>query len=251
MKPLAHQNLYELLEVARDAPEAAIIRAWERAEALYGPGSLATYTLVSPDEAALLGRRLEEALAVLLDPVKRRAYDASLGLPPGGPPPVEPPRAPTAPSWSSARDKAASPAPPPRPPGAPQDPLRSAPAGAPILLTRVAGEETGAWEVSSQPLFTPAPLPLPPSSAPPRRVALVDESGHFHGEQLRRAREACGLSLESMCARTRIPRHHLESLEADQRDRLPAPVYLRGYLKAIARELRLDGEKVVRSYLGM
>ena len=89
------------------------MRAWERVEALYGPGSLATYTLISPEDAALMEHRLDEALTVLLDPNARRAYDERLAAdsPPPRPsgarpvmrvvrtpfrlPPVIPPRAST------------------------------------------------------------------------------------------------------------------------------------------------------------
>jgi cytoskeletal protein RodZ len=46
-----------------------------------------------------------------------------------------------------------------------------------------------------------------------------------------------------------VTRHHIENIEADRFDVLPAAVYLRGILLSIARELRLDGQKVARSYL--
>jgi cytoskeletal protein RodZ len=46
-----------------------------------------------------------------------------------------------------------------------------------------------------------------------------------------------------------VTRHHLENIEADRFGALPAPVYLRGILMSLARELRLDGQKVARSYL--
>ncbi|MFT3916244.1 MAG: helix-turn-helix domain-containing protein [Anaeromyxobacteraceae bacterium] len=46
-----------------------------------------------------------------------------------------------------------------------------------------------------------------------------------------------------------MTRHHLENIEADRFSALPAPVYLRGILFGLARELRLDGQRVARSYL--
>ena len=63
MKPLAQQTLYELLEISPDAPTGEIDAAYARARALYGPDSIATYTLLAPDEAELLRARLEEARA--------------------------------------------------------------------------------------------------------------------------------------------------------------------------------------------
>jgi cytoskeletal protein RodZ len=66
---------------------------------------------------------------------------------------------------------------------------------------------------------------------------------------LRRAREAHGITIAQLCERTKILRSHMENVEADRYEKLPAPVYLRGILMALAKELRLDGQRVARSYL--
>lgn len=60
------------------------------------------------------------------------------------------------------------------------------------------------------------------------------------GEQLRAAREGKGLSLEDVASQTRIPRRHLESLEAGQWDNLPAPTYTMGFAKSYASAVGLD-----------
>ncbi len=60
------------------------------------------------------------------------------------------------------------------------------------------------------------------------------------GEQLRAAREAQGISLEDVASRTRIPTRHLESLEASEWSRLPAPTYTIGFAKSYAGVLGLD-----------
>jgi cytoskeletal protein RodZ len=66
---------------------------------------------------------------------------------------------------------------------------------------------------------------------------------------IRRVRESRGLSLQQLAERTRVTRHHLENIELDRFTALPAPVYLRGIIMSLARELRLDGQKVARAYL--
>ena len=66
---------------------------------------------------------------------------------------------------------------------------------------------------------------------------------------LRRVRESRGVTVQQLAERTRVTRHHLENIEQDRFAALPAPVYLRGIIMSLARELRLDGQKVARSYL--
>jgi cytoskeletal protein RodZ len=58
-----------------------------------------------------------------------------------------------------------------------------------------------------------------------------------------------GLTLLQLGERTRIGVKHLENVEADRYDALPAAVYLRGILMSVARELGLDGLRVSKSYL--
>ena len=77
----------------------------------------------------------------------------------------------------------------------------------------------------------------------------IPADAEFNGELLRRVRESYGLSLQQVAERTRITRIHLENVEADRYDRLPATVYLRGILVNLARELRLDPARVSKTYL--
>jgi hypothetical protein len=273
VKPLAEQTLYELLEVPADASESEIVQAWERMQAVYGPGSLATYTLMAPDEAALLGERLEEARTVLLDPAARHDYDARLS---GTSPSVSPPPARLA-TVTRLPGTVAAPIAAAAPPLASEQLSLLHEAAVIVLRQEVAPEQTAirleavapvsppfaavaAPPEPPPPSAPPAPVAAPPASAPPRhagrprgdapeRELFVPEGARYTGEVLRRAREARGLTVEQVCARTKILRQHVENLEADRHDRLPAPVYLRGILMALARELRLDGQKVARSYV--
>lgn len=324
MKSVAEQTLYEILEVRCDAPESEIVKAWERAELLYGPASLTTYTLISPDEAALLSERLEEALNVLLDPVERQRYDMQLcgksarraghadaaaaktplevvALPPVIPPLVRPhvaklpdelllpAVAESAPVvLTIAKVAESGPAEEPREistavepahgalscgagDGSGEDDRASIPTAAAILLSAIAvapprpipfataahvsppfAAIAEAAEEAPAPPHVEPPPPVPrPARAPAHaeEVFFVPEGTRFTGEVLRRAREARGLTIPQICERTKITRHHIENLENDRYEKLPAAVYMRGILMAMAKELRLDGQKVARSYL--
>jgi hypothetical protein len=93
--------------------------------------------------------------------------------------------------------------------------------------------------------FTPREY-RPPERPRPYEVPAGVE---FNGDLLRQVRMARGLSLLQLSERTRIGVRHLENLESDRYDALPALVYLRGMLMNVARELGLDGLRVSKSYL--
>jgi cytoskeletal protein RodZ len=73
---------------------------------------------------------------------------------------------------------------------------------------------------------------------------LVETDVPSVGERLRAAREEKGLSLEDIAAQTRIPRRHLESIEAADWDRLPAPTYTIGFARNYASVVGLDRAEV-------
>jgi cytoskeletal protein RodZ len=61
------------------------------------------------------------------------------------------------------------------------------------------------------------------------------------GERLREAREAKGLSLDDVARQTRIPIRHLEHIEREEWDALPAITYSVGFVRNYANAVGLDG----------
>lgn len=59
-------------------------------------------------------------------------------------------------------------------------------------------------------------------------------------EQLRAAREARGLSVYDVAEATKIRTDHIRALEEGNYDVFVAPVYIRGFVRSIARLLHLD-----------
>ena len=68
------------------------------------------------------------------------------------------------------------------------------------------------------------------------------------GEMLRAARTQAGLSLEAVSSATRIPRHNLAALEADNLEILPAEPFTRGLIRVYARALAVPEEPVLNAY---
>jgi len=204
------------------------------------------YAWVTPEAATAPaaepgpGGWLVEASPPAPAPVPPPAVDASRSAPeevplPGGSPGAGPAR-PAAEEGPRAPPEGPQPGPPALPP------LR---ASSPEALP-------------ARPAVVEAPPERPPSPEPPPREVRTESKSRVHeipagvefnGDLLRQVRLARGVSLHQISERTRISTRHLENLEADRYDALPANVYLRGILMSVARELGLDGLRVARSYL--
>ena len=63
---------------------------------------------------------------------------------------------------------------------------------------------------------------------------------------LRSAREASGLTLAEIAARTRVPLRHLEAIEAGDYTSLPSPTYAVGFARAHARATGADDVEIAR-----
>ncbi len=66
--------------------------------------------------------------------------------------------------------------------------------------------------------------------------------------QLASARAKLGLSLVDLAAETRIPKRHLAALENHQVDRLPAKLFVIGYLRTCAERLGLNLDDLLAEY---
>ncbi len=68
------------------------------------------------------------------------------------------------------------------------------------------------------------------------------------GEFLRKERELKKITLKEVSKNTRIREHLLKAIEEDRHELLPSPIYVRGFLSAYARYLKLDPHDVLLRY---
>jgi cytoskeleton protein RodZ len=68
------------------------------------------------------------------------------------------------------------------------------------------------------------------------------------GAYLRRGRERASLSVEAVSAGSRIVPRLVDALESDRQDLLPAPVYVRGFIRAYWEQIGADADEALRLY---
>ncbi len=212
---------YRVLEVAPKASPKEVQSAYQMLKKTFDPETTHLAPVLEAQGLREMLARIEAAYRTLIFLESRATYDQQMrvyGM-------VE------AADGDAAHATAAG-APPEAAPGAaPSDP------------------ESGPPEYDGAP-----PLPDPLSSAPsgeatpgsddpgPRRVPST-------GAQLRHAREARGLSLEAIAGETKVRPSHLKAIERERFADLPAPVFIRGFLREYSRCLGLPPDDVIRLYM--
>ena len=221
----AGANYYEILEVAPDAPQNEIHRAYQKAKQTYSQDNPALYSMFSKEEARELVRMIEEAYQILGNQAARRKYDDSVGAPPEAAPAAD----------------------------------ASAHAALPDLAFRDAdgGFAAGNGEFNVRTLDAPKPSLAPGQGRTSLSTYKIDDAieaeiadrGEWDGAFVARVRQYKNVTLEKMSEATRVSRAYLSALEADDYANLPAQVFVRGFVAQCARILGLDENKVAGSYM--
>src|SRR5690606_30906342 len=170
---------YEVLEVAPGSSFAEIRRAYERVRAIFGPTSLAVYSLASPEEQRAALHEIEEAYRILSDPEARKEYDLENDHPPPSPeeegPALE--RARLRPIHDSPTDTAAER--PEAPPVGREErmvlPVETAPPPVPLEALSPPGPAEVAPVAPPRPAPSPQPPPLPTEAASGPEMPMITE----------------------------------------------------------------------------
>jgi curved DNA-binding protein CbpA len=78
---------------------------------------------------------------------------------------------------------------------------------------------------------------------------LFEEYSSATGQSIKTVRLAREMTLEEVYRKTYIPRHTLEDIEEERFEKLPALVYLKGFLKAYADTLTVNRAQMVDGYV--
>jgi len=86
------------------------------------------------------------------------------------------------------------------------------------------------------------------SETPETEPAAVVPPGRAPGEILRQAREGENLSVAAIATQLNLDMRTIEALERGEQDKLPAPIFVRGYLRGYARLVGVSEDVVLGAY---
>ncbi len=263
-------NYYEILEIRPDASAQDVRNAYLRLKSSYRKDNPALYSVLDPSETEDMIGKIEEAFQILSDPDARRDYDERNGFGHR----IERKifsidRAPPSSAGSSSPfDRA------PMESSDEMDLLVAPSTDFEGMATRGESTQTNISAFSpASSLPTQAPSPFPERSAPlprvdtgfierrqnsPSRPAAahadpvmneIANETEWRGTTLRRLRELRRYSLDDVASLTKISKTYLIAIEEENFGKLPAPVFVRGFLLQFARTLKIPAEPLAQAYM--
>ncbi len=209
MKRLTEQNYYTLLGIPPKASFGEVQSAYDQALSIYSTDSIATYSLFTQQERERILSRLVDAYKTLTDSQLRREYDHFL---------IE--RGELSPQntgYPSLKDSNIT-----------KGKLRE------VSIESLIQKEKDT-EIENQPSES--------------NLDLFDSQTSVTGKSIKMVRAAREISLEEIYQKTNIPEKTLEDIEEENFEKLPALVYLKGFLKAYAKILNVNQTQMVNGYM--
>jgi curved DNA-binding protein CbpA len=251
------QSYYEILDVSLNANPEVIRMAYIRAKNAYNRDSLAAYSLFDREESKNILGEIEEAYSILSDSEKRRKYDESHGIVSSemvydayhkGNHAVaafareslasqisegfhfedDPFRKPIEKHLAEAR--------------AQEEPLRNS-AAQPSPIERLRAAQENAVNPKNHQI-TPRAFETNPEME--ERIASLQ---NVNGAFLKAVREYKHVTVDEVMNIIKISKNYLASLESDEIGKLPASVFVRGFVIQYAKALKLEHEKVANAYM--
>jgi curved DNA-binding protein CbpA len=248
------KNYYEILEIPSNARSEEIYHSYQRAKQAYSNDSLALYSLMSQEECRNILEMIDEAYSILSDPVKRKRYDEARGF-----------NRDFSLSTSASSLRASLNA------------LHSNAQSTYVPSSAADSQESEAdkrhlesLSLSSVENFGPGPALSNGGASNPssqvaklvnqKRFALeyvvddmlekeINDALEFSGEFLKRIREYKNVDIERLADMTKVSKMHIQNIEYENFSKLPAPVYVRGFVFQYAKCLKLSTDKVANSYV--
>ena len=216
------KNYYEVLEIEANATPNQIENAYIRARNAYSGESVALYSLMTKEECDSILSQIEEAYSVIGFPEKRREYDRLRGFNQSGMGASS--KTNNTIHTINAIDKR------------PKDTIQYEDFGSNLIEAKVS-------KLMAQKKFG---LDYEENPEMEKKMAeCIEYSGPF----LKQIREYKNVTIERLAEMTRISKTHLTAIENVDIPKLPADVYVRGYVYQVAKVLKLNPEQVASSFM--
>ncbi|MEE3079318.1 MAG: helix-turn-helix domain-containing protein [Bdellovibrionota bacterium] len=210
------KNYYDVLEVETSASLDDIHSAYLKAKNAYSGDSLALYSLLSKDEADKVLELIEEAYTILSDPIKRQQYNDARGI--ANEKEVRLVGRQSIDAGDVTEDKENS---------EDDNQLKDISMKRMIVKNKYALEYKQDSEIEKE----------------------IEQCEEYTGEFLKKIREYKNVDIPRLAEMTKISKTYLGYIENEEVDKLPAPVYTRGFIYQYAKCLKLNPELVCSSYM--
>lgn len=223
------KNYYEVLEIPHNAKAEEIYYSYQRAKAAYSNDSLALYSLISAEECRNILNLVDEAYTILSDPSKRKMYDEARGF-----------------NQQNTIDYSPN-----------------------LFYQGTKDNFIKSPSLNSFPKVETPKAPTGESTIPSssmnklvaqQRFSLdyvvnedfekeIEATTDFSGEFLQKIREYKNITIERLADMTKVSPMNLRYIESESFSKLPAPVYVRGFVFQYAKCLKLKPEVVANSFV--
>ena len=207
------KNYYEILEIPSDASPEDVYQGYVRAKNAYSQDSLALYSLMTKDECDQILNSVEEAYSILSDPNKRKQYDQARGL-------------------NSNMNYQRS----------------GAITGERNPFEKKEQAQAQVQDKSMHKLVAKKRFELEYQRDEDFEKE-IEQATDFNGEFLKKIREYKNVDLARMGDMTKVSKTYIRYIEEEDFEKLPARVYVRGFVYQYAKCLKLNSELVANSYI--
>lgn len=239
------KNYYEVLEIPSNARNDEIYHSYQRAKMAYSNDSLALYSLMSQEECRNILDLVEEAYSILSDPGKRKRYDEARGINK---------------EFNSQNYNMLSDRVEPIRRDYSQNNIASSSLFSQDFKVQPLRENIQVTTVSNTYSSNQTPATNVSKLVNQKRFALefventdfereIEETLEFSGDLLRKIREYKNVDLDRLADMTKVSRMHLHNIEIEDFSKLPAAVYVRGFVFQYAKCLKLKPDQVANSFV--
>lgn len=218
MEDHSQKNYYEILEIPTTANSDEIHQGYLRAKNAYSQDSLALYSLMSADECRNILDLIDEAYTIISDPQKRKQYDQARGFNK---------------NLTDAQRNQSHGSSLPTDDNNSHSIHQTASSTNKHNMAKIVAQKKFGLEYEKDDAFE----------------AEIEQCSHFSGEFLKKIREYKNVDILRMAEMTKVSKTYLINIELEAFDKLPAAVYVRGFVYQYAKCLKLNPELVASSYL--